>query len=46
MKLRFLLFACLSFSCLQSQPLTVDQNQLAHKRYWYYRARFINDFTN
>lgn len=26
------------------QPLSVLENQRAHKRYWYYRTRMINDF--
>jgi hypothetical protein len=28
-----------------SQPLTTPENERSHRRYWYYRARFINDFT-
>jgi hypothetical protein len=30
---------------VSAQPLTNEQNQLAHRRYWYYRTRFINDFV-
>jgi hypothetical protein len=29
---------------ISSQPLSVDENQLAHRRYWYYHTRMINDF--
>lgn len=29
---------------ISSQPLSVEENQLAHRRYWYYRTRMINDF--
>ena len=27
-----------------SQPLTFAENEQCHRRYWYYRTRFINDF--
>ena len=27
-----------------SQPLSFDENSRAHRRYWYYRTRMINDF--
>ena len=29
---------------IKSQPLTIDENQRAHRRYWFYRTRMINDF--
>lgn len=28
-----------------SQPLTFSENEQAHRRYWYYRTRFVNDFV-
>lgn len=28
-----------------AQNLTFEQDQLAHRRYWFYRTRMINDFT-
>lgn len=28
-----------------SQPLNYSENERAHRKYWFYRARFINDFT-
>jgi hypothetical protein len=41
-----LLFCVLTFTnvYLFSQPLSIDENQRAHRRYWYYRTRMINDF--
>jgi len=41
----FSLILFLYFSELFSQPLTPAQNETAHRRYWYYRTRFINDFV-
>jgi hypothetical protein len=38
-------FLLLISAFLFSQPLTQSENTLAHRRYWYYRTRFINDFT-
>ena len=40
------LFACVIISYVSgvSQPLTFNENQRAHRRYWYYRTRMINDF--
>jgi hypothetical protein len=29
----------------RSQPLIFSENEQAHRRYWYYRTRFINDFV-
>jgi len=34
----------LNFSSI-AQPLTFSENEQAHRRYWYYRTRFINDFV-
>ena len=28
-----------------SQPLSFVENEQAHRRYWYYRTRFVNDFV-
>jgi hypothetical protein len=32
---------CINFF---SQPLSTQENEKAHRRYWYYRTRLINDF--
>ena len=39
----FLLF--IHCNVLFSQPLSIEENNTAHRKYWYYRTRFINDFT-
>lgn len=42
------LFILLEIACYfnaASQPLTFSENEQAHRRYWYYRTRFINDFV-
>ncbi|MBK9282832.1 MAG: hypothetical protein IPM51_00770 [Sphingobacteriaceae bacterium] len=41
--LLFILLFLDSFN-INSQPLTFEENYRAHKRYWFYRARVINDF--
>ena len=38
-------FGLLCGSHLQAQHLTFTENEQAHRRYWYYRTRFINDFV-
>ena len=36
-----LIWICISFNTL-AQP-SID-NEKAHRRYWYYKTRFVNDF--
>lgn len=40
------LFACVLISCLNgvSQPLNFNENQKAHRKYWFYKTHFVNDF--
>ncbi|MES2132614.1 MAG: T9SS type A sorting domain-containing protein [Bacteroidota bacterium] len=40
----FFIEALTSFDSF-SQPLNFAENEQAHRRYWYYRTRFINDFV-
>lgn len=44
MKYLLLIILSLYFLKLQCQPLSISENQQAHKRYWYFRTRMINDF--
>lgn len=41
----FILLEMLCHFNATSQPLTFSENEQAHRRYWYYRTRFINDFV-
>lgn len=48
MKVKTIIFIVVAICCnyhLLSQPLTFSENEQAHRRYWYYRTRFINDFV-
>lgn len=44
-KNNFLITALICSCHLFSQPLSFSENEQAHRRYWYYRTRFINDFV-
>ena len=41
--MKIILLFCFLFVCSPFQSQTID-NDKAHRRYWYYRTRMINDF--
>ncbi len=46
-RLKFIVFIELLLGCnMYAQPLSFNENQQAHRRYWYYRTRFVNDFMH
>ena len=44
MKKLFTTVFLLTYFIVFSQTLSPEENSKAHRRYWYYRTRLINDF--
>lgn len=43
-KILIIVFLQFFSNLLESQPLSFSENQKAHRKYWFYRTRMINDF--